>query len=51
MSKLTGRTTWNICNPADHKVFSDSAIGSKFHFKLYQNIDGSWKYKVRLVAK
>lgn len=51
MCKITGRPTWDILNPEDHKAYIDQAIGSKFHFKLSQNVDGIWKYKVRLVAK
>lgn len=49
--KTTGRKTWDICNPKDSEAYQTAAIGSKFHFKLSQNTDGSWKYKVRLVAK
>ena len=51
MCKITGRSTWDILNPDDHKAYMAQAIGSKFHFKLSQNVDGTWKYKVRLVAK
>jgi len=50
MLRITSRNTYDICNDADQHDPSKKAIKSKYTFRLSQRPDGTWKYKVRLVA-
>ena len=50
MMKVTDRGTWLLATPEEKISLLCKALKSKFTFRLTCQIDGTWKYKVRLVA-
>jgi hypothetical protein len=50
MHRACDRDTFSICSEQDQKDPTKIAIKSKYAFRLTQKPDGSWKYKVRIVA-
>ena len=50
MDKIHDRTTWETITVEEKISMISKALKSKFTFRLICQIDGSWKYKVRLVA-
>ena len=50
MSKVTDRKTWESTTTEEIEAMITKALKSKFTFRLQCLADGTWKYKVRLVA-
>jgi len=50
MEKIDSRQTWELTSDEEIEKMPSKALKSKFTFRLTCLIDGSWKYKVRLVA-
>ena len=50
MDKIADRQTWITIDAEEAASKLSTALKSKFTFRLTSLIDGSWKYKVRLVA-
>jgi hypothetical protein len=50
MNKVSDRKTWELSTDDEILAMLTKALKSKFTFRLTCLIDGSWKYKVRLVA-
>ena len=50
MSKVTDRKTWESTTTEKVEAMIAKALKSKFTFRLQCLADGTWKYKVRLVA-
>jgi hypothetical protein len=50
MAKVTNRETYQLATAEEKESMVTKALKSKFTFRLTCLIDGTWKYKVRLVA-